>query len=137
MSNALYDQTRYNLLTAALNWLTVDLRLVIWGGVPSFVKTDKKIADIVARGYTMRGVSQDILQQSAGADGTAKSGNVIVPLVPIGANITWMTLTIGTVPASADLVMFIDQANDLPFVPNGLDMLVTPDWAAGRAWFKP
>ena len=37
----------------------------------------------------------------------------------------------------SELVLFIDEAVELPFAPNGLDMVVTPDWSKNRGWWRP
>ena len=31
----------------------------------------------------------------------------------------------------------IDEAFELPFVPNGLDLVIQPDWLSARGWFRP
>jgi hypothetical protein len=32
--------------------------------------------------------------------------------------------------------LFIDDAEGLPFTPNGLDVLIEPDWLLERGWAK-
>ena len=49
----------------------------------------------------------------------------------IGDPITFFTMSDGL-----DLVLYIDEALDLPFIPNGLDMVVQPDWLDQRGWWK-
>ena len=79
----------------------------------------------------LRGSSLPITSQTVAPDGTAQTNQVIIPGVPIGAPITFFTMS------DADqLILFIDEAVELPFVPNGLDMVVQPDWLEQRGWWK-
>jgi hypothetical protein len=58
---------------------------------------------------------------------------VLLPAVPVGPLVTWFTMT----KAGTDLILYIDDAEGLPFTPNGLDVPVTPDWLSNRGWFRP
>ena len=55
----------------------------------------------------------------------------------IVTEVTWMTIAGTQVPHdSSRLILFVDEAMELPFTPNGLDLLITPDWLAQRGWFR-
>lgn len=135
--NVPYDQARYWLVRAELNWAFTDLVLVAWAGVPNFVKTDKTVANVVARGVNLLlGFSQVITQKSVATDGAAQTNDVIIPAVPIGPAVTHFTMCRRNVtPNLSELILFIDEAEGLPFAPNGLDIEVRPDWLQNRGWF--
>jgi hypothetical protein len=138
MSNGIYDSARVKLLTANLNWLTANLVLSAWSGVPDFVPTDSNISNIVARGHAERGSSLPVTGQAVAPDGTAQTGNVVIPALSIGPNITWMTFAIRNATYNlSELILYIDEAVELPFVANGLDFIITPDWAKNRGWWRP
>lgn len=138
MVNNIYDFARYQLMTAALNWPTASLQLVAWAGTPNFIAVDKTISDIKGRGNTELGYSMVIAAGTVAADGSGQTNNVVIPSVPIGPSVTWFTMgRTGSPHDTGQLILYIDDAVNLPFVPNGLDLVVTPDWLQGRGWFKP
>jgi hypothetical protein len=134
--NQPYDQARFWWATAGIDWRATDLVLVAWSGTPNFVKTDTKVADIVSRGVTaLTGYSQTITQKSVATDGAMQTNNVVIPAVPIGPPVTHFTMCRrGAPPNQSELLLFVDDAEGLPFTPNGLDMVVTPDWTLNRGW---
>jgi hypothetical protein len=136
--NNIYDDARVKLLTAAFNWPVTDLVLTAWPGTPNFVATDKTLSQITARGFTARGHSQAVTSKTVSADGTAQTNQVLIPTVPVGASVTWFTMSkrMATI-ALSELILYIDEAVELPFVPNGLDLIVNPDWLSNRGWWKP
>lgn len=137
MTNSIYDDARYKLLTAGLNWTTIPLRLAAWGGTPNFVAADKTLANISAR-TPLRGYSQPITSQTVDPGGTAQTNQVVIPKVPVGTDVTWFTMVrdVG-LQTAAQLILYIDDAVELPFTPNGLDIVVQPDWLKQRGWFRP
>jgi hypothetical protein len=130
--NAPYDTARYKFVTAGLNWLTTQLRLTAWGGVPQFVATDTMVSDLTTRGVPLLGTSQPITVTTVTPDGTAQTNKVVIPNVPVGPDVTHFTMG----DTSGRLILFIDQALGLPFVTNGLDIVVQPDFLQQRGWFK-
>lgn len=130
--NQPYDIARYRFVTADFNWLTTDLRLTAWGGVPQFVATDTMVSDLTVRGTPLLGTSQPITLKSVTSDGTVQTNQVLIPNVPIGPDVTHFTMS----DTSGRLILFVDQALDLPFTPTGLDMVVQPDWLEQRGWFR-
>lgn len=134
MSNLPYDSARYRMVTGAFNWLTANLVLDVWSGTPDFVPGDRSTSDIAARGAVLRGSSQPVTQKTVAPDGTVQTNQVVVPAVAVGAAITFFTLRDGA--AAGSLVLFVDEAIELPFTPNGLDMVVQPDWLSTRGWFR-
>jgi hypothetical protein len=135
MANSLYNSAAYAMATGTFDWTDIPLVLSAWAGTPTFDATHLKIADIKALGSVELGWSLPITAQSVAADGTMQTNHVVIPTVPIGQNVTWFTMSGSQgIHDNNRLIMFIDHAKELPFVPNGLDLLVTPDWLAQRGW---
>ena len=61
---------------------------------------------------------------------------VVIPAVPIGAPLTHFIMATYGQPAWSDGVplLYLDEVLNLPFEPNGLDVVVTPDWLQQRGW---
>lgn len=131
--NNVYDDARVKLLTALFDWTAYDLRLVAWSGTPSFLPTEKTVSQITGRGYAISGTSQVITSKTVSVNGTAQTNQLLLPAVPVGPPVTWFTMT----KAGTDLILYIDDAEGLPFTPNGLDVPVTPDWLSNRGWWRP
>jgi hypothetical protein len=129
--NTLYDVARYKMLTGALNWTTQPLILALITGAPDFVAGDTALSDITGRGHTAW-QSFTITVQTVAADGTAQTNAVLVPAAPPGTMISWMVIS-----AAGTLVLYVDDAQGLPFATNGLDMVIQPDWSLNRGWFRP
>lgn len=134
MSNQPYDIARYRMVTGAFNWLTANLNLTAWSGTPTFVATDQSNADLTARGSVGRGTSLTVTAKSVATNGTVQTNQVVIPSVAVGAPVTFFTMSDGTGVGS--LLLYIDDAIDLPFTPNGLDMVIQPDWLTQRGWFR-
>lgn len=131
--NQPYDIARYRFVTAGLNWLNLNLLLTAWSGAPKFVATDKLLSDITTRGQTtFRGTSQAITVTAVSTDGTAQTNGVVIPGITVGANVTHFTMG----EAGGALILYIDDALGLPFSPNGLDIIIQPDWLQQRGWFR-
>ena len=136
--NSVYDETRVRLLTASLDWAALDLMLSAWAGTPDYTPTDTTIANIKGRGAVELGFSLPINSASVSVDGTAQTDQVVIPMVPIGPAVTWFTMSDrDAAHDQSKLIIFIDEATELPFVPNGLDLLVNPDWLQMRGWWRP
>jgi len=135
--NEIYDIQRYEQKTAGFDWTKIPLMLTAWSGTPVFKAYHKTISEIVAAGCTERGSSLPITYQHVHNDGTAQTNQVLIPKVPIGAPITFFTMSKRTVPhQAAELILFLDDVYLLPFIANGLDLIVTPDWLQNRGWFR-
>lgn len=130
--NQPYNIARRRFVTAGFDWLTTDLRLTAWGGMPTFIPTETMVSDFTVRGALLLGVSQPITSKTVAADGTAQTNQVLIPNVPVGPDVTHFTLS----ELTGQLILFIDQALNLPFTPNGLDIVVQPDWLEQRGWFR-
>lgn len=138
MSNQPYDVARFRMLTANLDWPNLNLVLSLWSGTPAFVATHQLISHIKGAGGNELGVSLPVTLTSVPASGYAVTNNIVVPEVPIGPSVTWMTMSERVSPHdNSKLLLFIDEALDLPFVSNGLDIVITPDWLNQRGWFRP
>ena len=137
MPNSVYDATRYKLMTAGFSWMATQLMLVAWSGPAGFYPEDETIDDLVAHGSVKRGQSLPITTQSVSPDGTAQTGQVVIPALAIGTPITFFTM-VDKKPnvGMSELILFIDDAIELPFIPNGLDMVVQPDWLSKRGWWR-
>lgn len=135
--NGLYNDARYKMQAGTFHWMT-DLLLVAWKGTPNFLATDKIVSDVLARNPAgIMATSEPITDASIAADGTGRTNNVLFKTVPIGS-VTWFTMCKKQVSTNlSELILFVDQAENLPFTTNGLDVLVTPDWLQNRGWFRP
>lgn len=129
--SGIYDNFRQKLLTASFDWRTEDYLLTAWSGAPEFDPTDATLADVTG---TMLSTSQPILGKAVSFDGYAQAGPVVIPAIPVNETVSFfvMGLATGGVP-----LLFIDDAEGLPWLANGLDLVVQPDWALRRGWFRP
>lgn len=134
--NRVYDVARFKFATAGINWNTAALRVLAYSDDPIFFPADTQIADITARAVTtLVSTSQPVTGKNVTTQGYLQTGNIVFPLVPIGLPITHMIIV--DMPAAIEVatpLIYIDDAYDLPFVPNGLDVVVTPDWLQQRGW---
>jgi hypothetical protein len=131
MPNTIYNTARQRFGLGLIDWSTVPLVLLAYSGEPVFYEDDPTIATIDNRGETLLiAESQVVLEQSVSAEGYLQTGNVVFVEVPIGPPITHFIMSLNAgVP-----LLYIDQAYDLPFTPDGLDVVVTPDWLDERGW---
>ena len=136
--NDIYNQTRVELLTGGFDWTSEAMRLVAWAGTPDFNPVDETVANILTRSGVMIGFSEEITSQTVSSDGTAQTNTVLIPLSVVGPEVTWMTFVkTALTQADSELVLFIDDAIDLPFDPRGLDIVIQPDWLQQRGWWRP
>lgn len=79
--------------------------------------------------------SQAITGKAVTTDGYLQTSGVVFTSVPVVGSLTsfMMILRGADVPTSIPL-LFIDTAVNLPFITNGLDVVVQPDWLQNRAW---
>lgn len=138
MANQIYDSARYKLMVATFNWTALDLVLTAWSGTPTFYKTDSLISNVAAHGATDRGSSLPVTQKVVTSEGVGQTNQVVIPAVAVGPDVTFLTLSNKKANyLQSELILFLDDVLGLPFVANGLDMLVQPDWLQARGWFKP
>jgi hypothetical protein len=136
--NDIYNHTRQRLLTATFDWRALSLALVAWQGTPDFDPTDIKVSAIDTRGGIRIGWSLAITGNTVTPEGIARSNPILIPTVPIGPDITWFTLVEEKVPRENSVpILFIDTAENLPYTPNSLDVLVNPDWTQNRGVWAP
>ena len=131
--NNIYDVARVRLLTADLDWPAIDARLVAWTSPPDYVPTDQTPADIVARGGILLATSEEITAQTVSIDGTAQTDQVVIRNDTVGPPVTWFTM----IEEPDKLILYIDDAAELPFDHRGLDIVVQPDWLENRGWWRP
>jgi hypothetical protein len=114
--------------------------LSCWGGTKNFVAGDDFLSDIIARN-TELGTSLAITGLMVTSDGAAKSQPAVVPGVPAGQSVTFLTLALKdpTVHANSVPLIYIDETAypPLPILGNGLDLVFQPDWLASQGWWKP
>lgn len=136
--NNVYARARYEFVTGAFNWPALNVVLVAMRGTPDFVETDVTMQQIIDRVIDPPlGYSLEVTSMTVATDGTTQTNQVVIPSVPIGNDITWFVLAERQNPLPlSQPIMFIDEAKDLPFVPNGLDVVVQPDWLENRGWFR-
>jgi hypothetical protein len=135
MTNAIYDIARYRFATAAIDWRAADLTLVAWGSPPDFDPADEDVAAITARGNAELSRSLAITSKTVDTPGDLQTNIVVIPAIAAGPTIRWFTMClVGITPSQAVPLLFIDNAENLPFVCNGLDILVQPNWAENQSW---
>lgn len=137
--NALYALPRELLLKAALNWPTLAIYIQAWRGSYAFNEAHVTSADVTAAGGALVQTSLAATGAVVRPGGYGRTDPILLPTVPASPNpITFLTLSeITTLPGTHRLILFIDEAEGLPFVPNGLDQPVQPDWLNARGWFRP
>ena len=139
MSNFPYYRFRCEMLAGQVIWPTESLILVAWSGPLEFFPEDVTVGDITTRAHSvLRGVSLPITGAAIHSHGYAQSDPALIQGITIGATITYFTMArkMGTT-ASSQLLLYIDEAWDLPWTANGLDLPVQPDWLAMEGWFRP
>lgn len=135
--NSLFDLARYQLLTGDFDWRGLSLELIAWAGTPHFDPTDETVADFKTHGAVEVGRSLPITSVSAALNGTAQTNHVVISEPPTGLTVTHFTMGKKVSGDAGELILFVDDADEMPFVTNGLDIVVTPDWALNRGWFRP
>ena len=135
----IYNTTRVRLLKAAINWDTINLVAIAWAGDPDFNPEDDEVQDITVRGrVTKLGESLAINHTSVAPDGSAQTDQVLIPGIPVGQLVTWITLCERSAnPDLHKLLIAVNDAVGMPFDPNGLDIIVNPDWLSARGWYRP
>ena len=133
-----YDGARVAFIAASFNWLAQDFILVAWTGTPVFVATERTIAEFKARGGVEVGRSLLYAGKVVDIKGVARSGPVVIPGISADTNVTHFTLVKPhpTIPDNGELQVFIDDVEGVPFIANGLDVMVQPDWVQDQGWFR-
>lgn len=139
ISNNIYDFGRYLLSTAGLDWRTADMVLTAWSGTPTFNPTHRVVGDLsLAVGAANKlGNSLPIVDSTVSVEGYNQTSAVIIQGVAVSKQVNYFTMSLRSgVPDQSELLLFVDTADGLPFVSNNLDIVVIPDWAAARGWFR-
>lgn len=135
--NKPYDAARVRMVTAALDWPATNIVLSLWSGTPTFDPKHTTVDSILSLGFKELGYSQVNANTTVAGDGTTQSDAMVIQNVPIGPDVTWMTMSESwSTHNSSKLLLYIDEAMFLPFVTNGLDIIVTPDWLQQKGWFR-
>lgn len=136
----IYDRVRYAMLTGAFDWTALELRLVAWSGELDFDAGDTDVEDMATRALaTPLGYSLPVTGLTVTTDGRAQTDPIVIPGLTFGQEITFFTF-VEYNEADEDastMVLFIDDAFELPFATNGLDITVQPDWIEERGWWRP
>jgi hypothetical protein len=139
VSNSLFNIARYKFATGTLNWSpALNLVLIAWGGDPVFYETDTSVAAIIARAETtVIAHSQDMAGIAVTSSGWLQSGPALLPTVPIGPPVTHLIIATKALSWNDGTpLIYIDTGIDLPFTPDGLDVLIQPDWTEERGWCR-
>jgi len=139
VSNQIYDFARYLLSTGNLDWRAADMVLTAWSGVPTFSPVHRVVGDLViAVGAANKlGDSLPIVDSTVDPEGYNQTSAVVIPDVAVSKQVTYFTMSLRhAVPEQSELLLFVDTASGLPFVSNNLDIVVIPDWAEARGWFR-
>jgi hypothetical protein len=137
--NGIYDTARYALSTAGIDWRAAELMLTAWAGEPTFAPEDRIVGDLIVRvGVDNKlGDSLPIVDSTVTPDGYNQTSSVVIQDVPLGREVTFFTMSLRqAVPEQSELFLFIDTAVGMPFISNNLDIVVIPDWAQARGWFR-
>ena len=134
--NALYAGLRDRMLKGFV-WQDLPLIVGAWHGAYVFDETDVTTQDVIAAGGILSAYSLPLTNVIPRTGGYARSDMALLPTMPVGAEITFLTIMEDTgVLGQEKQLMYIDEANGLPFIPNGLDQYVQPDWLDLRGWFR-
>ena len=137
--NRPYAHVREEMLNAVFNWPATDLELQCWtAGV--FDETQMYVSQLVAAGGIPSAKSTAPIHTFVETGGYASSDGVLLPgaSFTVGERIVFMTLSDRTgALADPKLVLWVDDAEGFPFVADGLDVLITPDWVLHRGWWRP
>jgi hypothetical protein len=137
--SGIYDAARQKFATAALDWRTQTLIVSAWAGSLDFNPADVTIASITGRGRVEAGTSLDMTGLAVAANGSCRSQPVVIPGIAAAVSVGWFTIAQkGATHAASNLLVFIDQiVPALPFIGNGLDLVLQPDWLSAQGWFRP
>jgi hypothetical protein len=139
MSNGIYNFARYMLSTGNLDWRAADMVLTAWSGVPTFNPVHRIVGDLsVAVGAANKlGDSLPIVDSTVDSEGYNQTSAVVIQGVAASKQVTYFTMSLrNAVPDQSELLLFVDTADGLPFVSNNLEIVVIPDWAEARGWFR-
>lgn len=137
MANDLYNIARFMQVTAAFNWIAFDLSLVALRGAPAFVATDATLTQVLSHGATQAGASLAVVGKNVLSDGTCQTSPIVIPGITVGPDVThFVMVKVAVIFGNSVPLEFIDDAAGLPFVPNGLDLTIQPDWLQQRGWFR-
>lgn len=135
--NQSYNIARFLRATGGFDWNAFELALIAMRGVPTFVATDTTLALVLSHGHTQAGVSLAITGHNVLTDGTMQTDPVVIPGITAGADVTCFVMVKQAVILNNSIPLeFIDDAVGLPFVPNGLNLAIQPDWLAQRGWLR-
>jgi hypothetical protein len=139
MSNGIYNYARYMLSTANLDWRAADMVLTAWSGTPTFNPQHRVVADLVAvvGAANKLGDSLPIVDSTVDPEGYNQTSAVVIQGVAVSKQVNYFTMSLRAgVPEQSELLLFVDTASGLPFVSNNLEIVVIPDWAENRGWFR-
>jgi len=139
MANQLYAHARFQMVNAQFQWPNMLLNVFAFTGPQVFVDTDLTVSDILARAPgTMLGYSDPITGKTTSPGGVMQSDPALIRGIPIGPPVSYLTMCEASVtPEASQLIFYMDEGYELPFVPNGLDIMVHPDWLQMRGWGQP
>lgn len=134
MINSLYNDARERMLSSQLNWATMPLVMLAYKLDPttSFDPTDLIQSDI----GTPWAVSQSMLNPIVQSGGYAKSGGAEFLTIPIGTVTFFVLAEDLPTPTPRRLLVYLSDANNLPFISNGGDYMIKPDWLFSQGWWR-
>jgi hypothetical protein len=133
--NALYDNARERMLSAQLNWASLNLLMTAWGGDPETSFDPSHLTQTVLG--TPLATSQPILTPDVRPGGYAQSSKALFPAIAMGTSVQFVVLCeANATPANRRLIAYLSDVSGLPFIPNGGDYLLKPDWLFSQGWFR-
>lgn len=130
--SSLYAVARSRMLKATFDWVNIPARLHAFA-VPYLF--DESHATLSQVGVPVAS-SLNLTGQVVSPAGYARSDSAVLIDVPAGQTVTFLILAEHG-PVDPPLIAFIDEAEGLPLLTNGLDQVVVPDWIQQRGWFRP
>ncbi len=132
--NQLFAIPRQRLLKALWNWETVAVRLLAFNTAYTFNEDHTTVSQIGAP----LAQSELLTGKVATVKGYARSNAAYFTSIGVAAPVTFFVLAedIGGASSTWKPMAYIDEAEGLPFTPNGAEKTVVPDWITNQGWFR-
>jgi len=135
--NALYNTARERMVKGMFDWQALDVVLTAWSGPYQYDETNRYSGDIVSRKGIKRATALKNVASSATVEGIVQTAPYVFTTISIGEPVIFFTMSLRSSQVGLDeLVCYLDEGFNLPYEPNGLEVVVQPDWLHQRGWFR-
>ena len=135
--NALYNTARERMVKGIFDWAHLDVVLTAWSGPYHYDETNRYSGDIVTRGGISRAIALKNPTYGVTQEGIVQTAPYVFTTISIGEPVIFFTMSLRSSQAGLDeLVCYLDEGFNLPYEPNGLEVVVQPDWLHKRGWFR-